>query len=233
MGTETQERYKEIVLDPNYNKVFKKFDCEKIPDELKFIETKSKLGETTVNGNNFYNSSNNSTASISRNNKIKVYNNKNPANNNIGSLGKQRNNSIGNLLGNRKPIIPEINNININRPIIKQMSAINIIAKNHNELSVHKEREKDKDNEKTEEKKKELDIKEEDNNFKFSNELKFNIDTKRETKIIFNKKDEENNNILLNKKKLKQKLFLIKKRKKIIIFYLIRKNLQLLMKRKK
>ena len=212
MGTETQERYKEIVLDPNYNKVFKKFDCDKVPDELKFIETKSKLGETTVNGNNFYNSSNNSTASISRNNKIKVYNNKNPANNNIGSLGKQRNNSIGNLLGNRKPIIPEINNININRPIIKQMSAINIIAKNHNELSVHKKREKDKDNEKTEEKKKELDIKEEDKNFKFSNELKFNIDTKRETKIIFNKKDEENNNILLNKKKFAT----INEKKKII-----------------
>ena len=117
-------------------------------------------------------------------------------------------------MGNRKPIIPEINNININRPIIKQMSAINIIAKNHNELSMHREREKDidKDNEKIEEKKKELDIKEEDNNFKFSNELKFNIDTKRETKIIFNKKEEENNNILLNKKKFAT----INEKKKII-----------------
>ena len=211
MGTETQERYKEIVLDPNYNKVFKKFDCDKIPDELKFVETKNKFGETTINGNNFYNSSNNSTGSISRNNKIKLHNNKNPANNNIGSLGKQRNNSIGNLFGDRKAIIPEIINININRPIIKQMSAINIIAKNHNELSIQKEKEKDKD--KTEEKKKELDIKDDENTIKFGKDIKFNIDSKRETKINFNKKEEDNNNsILLNKKKFGT----INEKKKII-----------------
>jgi len=214
MGTETIERYKEITLEPNYGIIFRKFDCDKIPDELKFVEPKIKYGETTNNGNNICNSSNNSTASISRNNKIKVYNEnkngKNGINKNNNLLGNQRNNSMGNMYANRKVNIPDLSN-NMNKQFSKQMSAINIIARDQNELNLEKNKEKDKGKNKEEDlevnkskdkdkkKEKELNIKEEENNFKFINELKYDIDKKRETKINFNK-NMDNNNILLNKK---------------------------------
>ena len=61
------------------------------------------------------------------------------------------------------------------------------------------------------EKKKELNIKEEENNFKFVNELNYDMDKKRETKINFNK-NVDNNNILLNKKNFST----INEKKKII-----------------
>ena len=48
MGTETIERYKEITLEPNYSKIFKKFDCDKVPDELKFFDTKLKLADMII-----------------------------------------------------------------------------------------------------------------------------------------------------------------------------------------
>ena len=214
MGTETIERYKEITLEPNYGIIFRKFDCDKIPDELKFVEPKIKYGETTNNGNNICNSSNNSTASISRNNKIKVYNEnkngKNGINKNNNLLGNQRNNSMGNMYANRKVNIPDLSN-NMNKQFSKQMSAINIIARDQNELNLEKNKEKDKGKNKEEDlevnkskdkdkkKEKELNIKEEENNFKFINELKYDIDKKRETKINFNK-NMDNNNILLNNK---------------------------------
>ena len=213
MGTETLERYKEITLEPNYGTIFKKFDCDKVPDELKFIEPKIKNGETTNNGNNVCNSSNNSTASISRNNKINVMNNnKKQINNN---LGKQRNNSMGNMSVNRKQNIIQENIIN--KPLIKQNSAINIIAKDHNELNLEKNNKKDKIEKKDkEEKKKELILKEEENNVKFANELKIekydhDIDIKRETKINFNKNIEKNS-IIYNKKNFST----INEKKKII-----------------
>ena len=238
MGTETIERYKEITLEPNYGIIFRKFDCDKIPDELKFVEPKIKYGETTNNGNNICNSSNNSTASISRNNKIKVYNEnkngKNGLNKNNNLIGNQRNNSMGNMHGNRKVNIPDISN-NMNRQFSKQMSAINIIARDQNEFNLEKEKDKDKENnnekdkgknnekdlemnkkndkekEKEKGKEKEINIKEEENNFKFINELKYEVDKKRETKINFNKNN-DNNNILLNKKNFST----INEKKKII-----------------
>ena len=203
MGTETIERYKEITLEPNYNIIFRKFDCDKIPEELKFTEPKIKYGETTNNGNNICNSSNNSTTSISRNNKIKVYNdnnkkvvNDNNNNNKINLISKKRNNSMENIHANGIQSIEEINN-NINKPIIKQMSAINIIAKDYNELILRK----GKDKNKNKEKEKELIIKDEENNSKFIKGLKLNVDNKKEIKINFNKNfDNDNINILLNKK---------------------------------
>ena len=180
MGTTTIERYKEITLEPNYNKIFRKFDCDKVPDELKFIEPKIKYGETTNNGNNICNSSNNSTASISRNNKIKVYNDNNnvkAANNNF-MVNNQRNNSMGNTLINRNQIIHENNN---NKQMTKQIPAMNIIVKEQNEIF-----------------EKEQNSKDEENNLKFTHELKFDIDKKKEQKINFTKNPE--NSIMINKK---------------------------------
>ena len=188
MGTETIERYKEITLEPNYSTIFKKFDCDKVPDELKFIEPKIKNGETTNNGNNICNSSNNSTASISRNNKMKVYNENKKANN----IGKQRNNSMGNMVINRKQNILQESNGNINKPLVKQLSAINIIAKDHNDLNLEKLE-------------KEVHSKDEENNIRFTNELKYDklendLEKKKERKIVFNDKSLEKNNVIFNKK---------------------------------
>ena len=122
LGTETLERYKEITLEPNYNLIFKNFDCDKVPDELKIFETKLKLADTTnIANNNMYNTSNNSTASISRNNKINIYNDNKLAinNNNNFMLSKQRNKSMENIFINRNDNIS-------NNNLVKQMSAINI-----------------------------------------------------------------------------------------------------------
>ena len=238
MGTETIERYKEITLEPNYGKIFRKFDCDKIPDELKFVEPRVKYGETTNNGNNICNSSNNSTASISRNNKIikvnenkkisnnnnNVYNNNNN-HNNIYMLGNQRNNSIGNMVVNRSPNVQQ-NKIDNNKLMVKQNSAINIIAKDNNEIKkdnkeikkdnkelIKENKELNKENkDKKENKKEQQNIKEEENNIKFTNELKYEInnDKKRETKSNFFKNNE--NNSIANKKNISS----INDKKKII-----------------
>ena len=184
LGTETLERYKEITLEPNYNTIFKKFDCEKVPEELKFIEQKVKFGETTNNmNNNIYNSSNNSTASISRNNKINVYNdNKKVAANNNYIMSKQRNKSMENIISNKNQNSPhEMNNNDINnKQIEKQISAINIDGK-ENKIMNYENDNNDKN------------IKGEENL-----QLIKAYDMKNENKVMFNKKID--NNILLNKK---------------------------------
>ena len=125
LGTETQERYKEIISQPNYYLVFKKFDCDRVPDELKFIESKI----TNNANNNMYNSSNNSTASISRNNKISIYNDNKKAVNNNYMLSKQRNKSMENLFFNRNQNLPNTNN---HKQLVKQISAMNINNKEFN-----------------------------------------------------------------------------------------------------
>ena len=185
LGTETQERYKEITLDPNYNAIFKKFDCDKIPDELKFIDPKTKFGETTNNiNNNICNSSNNSTASISRNNKISVYNeNKKAANNNNNYiLSKQRNKSMENIFMNKNQVKVNENinknNIDNNKELIKQSSVINIKEKEKNVINC------DNNNK----------------NIKVEKDIKLikENELKNENKILLNKKLE--NNIFLNKK---------------------------------
>ena len=240
MGTETIERYKEITLEPNYGKIFRKFDCDKVPEELKFVEPKVKYGETTNNGNNICNSSNNSTASISRNNKIKVNENKNVVNNNnihnnnilnnnnihnnnmnnninnnnnVNMIGNQRNNSIGNILINRSPNLPQNNNES-NKLMIKQNSSINIMGNDFNELKKDN-KELNKGNilnkDNKDIKKEQQNIKEEENNIKFTNELKYEInDKKKETKSNFYKNNV--NNSIANKKNLSN----INDKKKII-----------------
>ena len=183
LGTETVERYKEITMEPNYNLIFKKFDCEKVPEELKFVETKIKFGETTNNiNNNICNSSNNSTASISRNNKISANNENKKAVNNNYILSKQRNKSMENIFMNKNQNSPnEINNnknnINNNEHFGKMISGININDKENIILNY-----------------------ENDKNIKEENEIKLikDIEPRNENKLILNKKTD--NNSLLNKK---------------------------------
>ena len=184
LGTETIERYKEITLEPNYNIIFKKYDSQNIPEELRIVEPKIKFGETTnnINNNNVCNSSNNSTASISRNNKISIYNDNKKANNNNYILSKQRNKSMENILNNKnlnnmnnqKDII--INNINNDKQIKKQASAINIIDK-ENIIMNYDNYDKNKED-----------------NIKLMKQFE---PIKKETKLILNKKMD--NNSLLNK----------------------------------
>ena len=67
IGTDTMERYKKIMVQGNYNIIFKQFNCKKIPEELKGYSSK-KINERLYEINNNM-SSNISTTSISRNNK--------------------------------------------------------------------------------------------------------------------------------------------------------------------
>ena len=183
LGTETMERYKEITMEPNYNIIFKKFDCDRVPEELKFIETKIKFGETTNNiNNNICNSSNNSTASISRNNKININNENKKAINNNYILSKQRNKSMENIFMNKNYNSPnDINNnrnyVNNNEPIGKRVSAINGNDKENIIMNY-----------------------ENDKNIKEENDIKLikDIEQRNENKLILNKKMD--NNALLNKK---------------------------------
>ena len=192
LGTETLERYKEITLEPNYGKIFKKFDCDKIPDELKVPEPKIKAADSSNNGNGVCNSSNNSTVSVSRNIKLKVNNPEVKKGGNNSKTVNQRNNSMGNILLNRN-INENINSNSINKEVIKPKFGLNnILKKESNDINNNID-----NNDK--EKEKEQNKKEEENNLKFTNELKHEIDKKRETKSNFYKNNEISNTIY-NKK---------------------------------
>ena len=192
LGTETLERYKEITLEPNYGKIFKKFDCDKVPDELKVPEPKIKAADSSNNGNGVCNSSNNSTVSISRNIKLKVNNPEVKKGGNNSKTVNQRNNSMGNILLNRN-INENINSNSINKEVIKPKFGLNnILKKESNDINNNID-----NNDK--EKEKEQNKKEEENNLKFTNELKHEIDKKRETKSNFYKNNEISNTIY-NKK---------------------------------
>ena len=192
LGTETLERYKEITLEPNYGKIFKKFDCDKVPDELKVPEPKIKAADSSNNGNGVCNSSNNSTVSVSRNIKLKVNNPEVKKGGNNSKTVNQRNNSMGNILLNRN-INENINSNSINKEVIKPKFGLNnILKKESNDINNNID-----NNDK--EKEKEQNKKEEENNLKFTNELKHEIDKKRDTKSNFYKNNEISNTIY-NKK---------------------------------
>ena len=192
LGTETLERYKEITLEPNYGKIFKKFDCDKVPDELKVPEPKIKAADSSNNGNGVCNSSNNSTVTVSRNIKLKVNNPEVKKGGNNSKTVNQRNNSMGNILLNRN-INENINSNSINKEVIKPKFGLNnILKKESNDINNNID-----NNDK--EKEKEQNKKEEENNLKFTNELKHEIDKKRETKSNFYKNNEISNTIY-NKK---------------------------------
>ena len=192
LGTETLERYKEITLEPNYGKIFKKFDCDKVPDELKVPEPKIKAADSSNNGNGVCNSSNNSTVTVSRNIKLKVNNPEVKKGGNNSKTVNQRNNSMGNILLNRN-INENINSNSINKEVIKPKFGLNnILKKESNDINNNID-----NNDK--EKEKEQNKKDEENNLKFTNELKHEIDKKRETKSNFYKNNEISNTIY-NKK---------------------------------
>ena len=192
LGTETLERYKEITLEPNYGKIFKKFDCDKVPDELKVPEPKIKAADPSNNGNGVCNSSNNSTVTVSRNIKLKVNNPEVKKGGNNSKTVNQRNNSMGNILLNRN-INENINSNSINKEVIKPKFGLNnILKKESNDINNNID-----NNDK--EKEKEQNKKEEENNLKFTNELKHEMDKKRETKSNFYKNNEISNTIY-NKK---------------------------------
>ena len=119
--TDTIERYRQIIMEPNYSKIFKNFDCNKVPDELKIYNksNKNKNGDTLINNN----SSNNLTTSISRNNKnINLNDNVKKSNNYKLLLSKQKNKSMENIFEkNSNNIKEEIKSLN------KQLSFANII----------------------------------------------------------------------------------------------------------
>ena len=90
IGTETMERYAKIMSKENIHLIFREFNCEKIPKELKGYTSNKKHDNFYVNNNNNNISSNMSTTSISRNNKMEnknnmmnYYNNMNMVNRNI------------------------------------------------------------------------------------------------------------------------------------------------------
>ena len=173
ISTETNERYKLIVNEPNYSIIFKKFDCQKIPDEFRVPKFLSKLPESAIN-NNLNLSSNNSTASITRNNKLNINNNnnnnnndnlnKNISNNNLNNyniknliadnkrtlLGKNRNKSMEDILVKQnkdKNKITRNENGSEKKELTKQISAVNITVKNSYILeNIDKEIKDDKKN---------------------------------------------------------------------------------------
>ena len=101
VGTETMERYKEIMAEPNLDNIFKGFVCNKIPEELKGINLKQK--SESSNANNQSSNTINSTT-ISRNNRGNDTNkqnfNKGSSNlhNNINLI---ENKSLTNFLSNK------------------------------------------------------------------------------------------------------------------------------------
>ena len=211
IGTDTIERYKQITNEPNYDIIFKNFDCDKIPDELKIYIGKNKKGEIANNGNN---SSNNSTTSISRNNKNNLNNNINEDNkknkNNNLSLGKQRNKSMENIFADQN-IIPSNKNYkneNDSKVLSKKLSAINILAKNAiNDEDLNKEKNdenknienicknEDNKNEKENQKKEYKIIFEKKNDNNIMNKFSFRKKYNNENKEIKKLKDNYNNNI--------------------------------------
>ena len=211
IGTDTIERYKQITNEPNYDIIFKNFDCDKIPDELKIYIGKNKKGEIVNNGNN---SSNNSTTSISRNNKNNLNNNINEDNkknkNNNLSLGKQRNKSMENIFADQN-IIPSNKNYkneNDSKVLSKKLSAINILAKNAiNDEDLNKEKNdenknienicknEDNKNEKENQKKEYKIIFEKKNDNNIMNKFSFRKKYNNENKEIKKLKDNYNNNI--------------------------------------
>ena len=189
MGTETIERYKKITNEPNYDIIFKNFDCEKIPDELKFINIKNKLVDSLIN-NNANISSNNSTSSISRNNKLNNNNNNNDNKKNNHLLAKQRNKSMENIFvkedkqKSNAGKIKNVKNDKENKSLTKQLSSIIIVAKNTNVLNNDKDKKEENNN-----------INNNINNNKnndINNENENLKENEKEYKIIFNKKNDSN-----------------------------------------
>ena len=147
IGTETMERYENIMAKDQIQLIFKEFNCSTIPKELKGYSNK-RINKNKYNSNNNV-SSNMSTTSISRNNKnenhqnnLKAYNNLN-YNNRNALRNKILNNDIENLKFKNKNIINKtifeinqnkyMNNFNFNnnnKNILNNFNASNKTHKN-------------------------------------------------------------------------------------------------------
>ena len=114
IGTDTMERYKKIMMETNYNQIFKQFNCKRIPEELKGYSTK-KINERFYEMNNNM-TSNISTTSISRNNK-----NENKQNHLIGNA----HNLIRRNLNKNKEINYNEEYKEFDKQIFNQIASIN------------------------------------------------------------------------------------------------------------
>ena len=125
IGTETMERYDKIMSKENIHLIFKEFNCNKIPQELKIFNSKKTSDKLYSNNMNFNNiSSNMSTTSISRNNKnenkqnnLRMY-----KNNNINNRNILKNNILNKDIENA---LYENNNFNNNNNINKSIAILN------------------------------------------------------------------------------------------------------------
>ena len=134
IGTDTMERYKKIMMEENYNLIFKQFNCTKIPDELKGFSSK-KINDSIYGLNNNI-TSNISTTSISRNNK-----NENKLNNLNNLIEYAHNNLIKKNKGENKKKIDKNDDENneFDKEIFKQIATLNkslhnlhVLNKNNN-----------------------------------------------------------------------------------------------------
>ena len=136
IGTETVERYEKIMSQNKIHLLFKEFNCNKIPRELKGFNNKIRNENKQTNNINI--SSNMSSTSISRNNKNE---NNNLANKNMKYIIKNEiknkifNNDIGNFIAKNKN--NDINDININNKNI-----IDSKKTNRNEINEYKNKNK-------------------------------------------------------------------------------------------
>ena len=134
IGTETMERYDKIMSKENIYLIFKEFNCNKIPQELKVYSNKKTNDKMYSNNMNFNNiSSNMSTTSISRNNKqenkqnnLRMYKNNNNMNNNRNII---KNNILNKDIENALYENNNFNNNNINKSIavLNQKKYINYL----------------------------------------------------------------------------------------------------------
>ena len=142
IGTETIERYSKIMSKENIHLIFREFNCNKIPKELKGYNNK-KTKENMYGNNNI--SSNMSTTSISRNNKnenkhnnLRAYNNK--MNKNM-IKNKILNNDIENILyrnNNINKSIGPLNKTNFEKNQSKYITNIKQkIIDSNNELNIN------------------------------------------------------------------------------------------------
>ena len=128
IGTETMQRYEKIMEKDDINTIFKDFNCNKIPAELKGFSTK-KNNENKIVNNNI--SSNISTTSISKNNKIENIQKNKAILNNIIEINK---NLIQNKLDNNN-----VSNLGIKNNHNKSKENIynvNKEVKNNNKLKI-------------------------------------------------------------------------------------------------
>ena len=128
IGTETMQRYEKIMEKDDINTIFKDFNCNKIPAELKGFSTK-KNNENKIVNNNI--SSNISTTSISKNNKIENIQKNKAILNNIIEINK---NLIQNKLDNNN--ISNLGIKNNHNKLKENIDNVNKEVKNNNNLKI-------------------------------------------------------------------------------------------------